>query len=112
MKEGFVLHRSVCAIFAFATMFACCASNAQPRIKAAQPGVWPGFPPDSGGPHFVYEIEVLGNYACVGAGSAGLAIVDVTVPANPVLVGNYDTGYLTDLKLAGTNAVVTDMNFG
>src|SRR5438045_1839950 len=79
MKEVFALHRSVCAIFAFATMLACSATNAQPRIKAAQPGVWSGFP--SG---HARSVRVSGDYAFLAVTDLGLAAIDISNPTRPV----------------------------
>ena len=39
----------------------------------------------------IYDIVVLGNYAYVAAGRAGLQIFDVTNPARPLLVAFFDT---------------------
>jgi len=54
-------------------------------------------------------VHVLGNYAYLVDGHAGLEVIDVSVPANPVHVSNYNTGQrLSGFELAGTNAVVSD----
>src|SRR5436190_1160067 len=79
MREVFVLHRSVYAIFALATMFACSAGHAQPRIKPAQPGVWPVFP--SG---HARAVRVSDNYAYLGLGRDSLAVIDMSDPGHPV----------------------------
>jgi len=98
-----MLPRTFCAILALAAMFACSATG-QPRIKPAQPGVWPGLSQPE-----VLAVRVLGNYAYLLDGQAGLEIIDVSVPANPVHVGNYNAGQrLSGFELAGTKAVVSD----
>ena len=98
-----MLPRTFCAILALAAMFPCSATG-QPRIKPAQPGVWPGLSQPE-----ALAVRVLGNYAYLLDAQAGLEIIDVSVPANPVHVGNYNTGQrLSGFELAGTNAVVSD----
>src|SRR5438128_514899 len=81
MKEVFVLGRGCCAVLAFVVLFTCSGGHAQPRIKAAQPGVWSGFP--SG---HAWSVRVSGDYAYIAVGQDGLAVIDVSDPTRPIPV--------------------------
>ena len=108
MREVFVLHRSVCVIFAFAAIFACSVSNAQPRIKAAQPGVWPGFARGQ-----VQAVRVSGTYAYIALGQDGLAVIDISDPTRPIPVGSAaGGGQAWALDLAGNYAYVAASSNG
>jgi hypothetical protein len=39
----------------------------------------------------IYDIEIVGNYALLAAGGAGLQVLDITEPAQPVVVATYVT---------------------
>lgn len=57
----------------------------------------------------VNAVKVEGDLAYVAAGSAGLAVYDVTDPAEPVLLGMADTPYFAmDVDLDGDHAYVAD----
>jgi hypothetical protein len=57
----------------------------------------------------VNAVRVKGNLAYVAAGSAGLAIYDVTDPSQPALLGTADTPYFAmDVAVYGTHAYVAD----
>ncbi|MBZ5640226.1 MAG: hypothetical protein LAO51_15885 [Acidobacteriia bacterium] len=61
----------------------------------------------------VNHLHVVGNLAYVAAGTAGVKIVDVSVPSAPVLVGTYDSpGSAWDVKVAGKRAFVADYTSG
>ena len=67
---------------------------------AGQTGVFPGI---------VNDVAVAGNYAYVADGSAGLRIIDVSLPSAPAEVGFYDTpGAAYDVAVAGNYAYVAD----
>ncbi len=42
-------------------------------------------------PGIVKDVVVVGNYAYVADGNAGLRIIDVSLPSAPIEVGFYDT---------------------
>src|SRR5436305_13928721 len=108
MKEGPMVHRSVCAILAFATILACSAGNAQPRIKPAQPGVWSGFPTGQ-----ARSVRVSGDYAYLGLGRDSLAVIDISDSARPTPAGNATgAGPVLGLDLAGNYAYVAASSNG
>ena len=52
---------------------------------------------------------VSDGYAYVAAGSGGLRVIDVRVPAAPLEVGSLDTpGFAVDLAVSGCHAFVAD----
>jgi hypothetical protein len=58
-------------------------------------------------------VMVLGNYAYVADGLAGLHIIDVSNPSSPVRVGGYDTsGYAFGVAVSGNYAYVADSSGG
>lgn len=60
-------------------------------------------------PGFANNVDVLGNFAYVAAGSAGLQVVDVSDPVNPFIVGSVATpGNANDVKVYGNYAYVAD----
>src|SRR5690606_11962494 len=64
-------------------------------------------------PALVTAIAVSQGYAYAALGTAGLAVVDVQDPANPVLVGVLDTpGSATDLLVVGSALWVADGDAG
>jgi len=55
------------------------------------------------------KVVISGNYAYVAANEAGLLVVDISDPANPVVVGTYDTpGTANDVAIWGAYACVAD----
>ncbi|MEA3377523.1 MAG: hypothetical protein U9R72_15150 [Chloroflexota bacterium] len=64
-------------------------------------------------PQFVEGIAVSGTLAYAADGVAGLRIVDVSDPRNPIEVGAYDTpGYAEGVTVAGQYAYVADGHYG
>jgi hypothetical protein len=59
---------------------------AQPSLRLLFQGKWPAW--TRGAAH---DVKVVGNYAYVADGGAGLQVIDVRNPANPVRVGGYET---------------------
>jgi len=54
-------------------------------------------------------VAVSGNHAFVAADAAGLLVVDITDPSNPVPAGSYDTaGYVFDVAVVGDLAFLAD----
>ena len=73
----------------------------QPLVHA---GKWPTMP---GGT--ALDVKVEDNYAYVALGAAGLVVIDVSNPANPVRVGGYTNGGFTrSVAASGNYAFVTD----
>ena len=65
-------------------------------------------------PSQVEDVAVLGDYAYLAGGQAGLVIVDIADPANPVLVEIIDTvKYAESVKAASTSSTggVVDIAF-
>ncbi|MCX6639365.1 MAG: T9SS type A sorting domain-containing protein [bacterium] len=61
----------------------------------------------------VKDIEVAGNYAYIGSWGAGLSIVNVTNPSNPIEVSQAGTiRYVNDLSLGGDYAYVSHLILG
>jgi hypothetical protein len=53
------------------------------------------------------------SLAYVADGAAGVQVVDVTDPLNPIIIGNVNTpGIATDIVLSGSTAYVADSEFG
>ncbi|HLC92759.1 MAG TPA: VWA domain-containing protein [archaeon] len=59
------------------------------------------------------DIRVLGGYAYVADGSAGLRVVDVSTPNNPTLTGTYNSpGTAVSVYVLGSYAYVADSGSG
>ena len=58
------------------------------------------------------DVEVLGGYAYVADGQAGLQVIDVTDPSNPTIVGGVDTGFASGVAVSGNFAFVADYSSG
>jgi hypothetical protein len=59
------------------------------------------------------DVVVVGNYAYVAAETTGLEIFDISDPANPVMVGHYDTkGEAYGVALSGNYAYVAAFSGG
>jgi hypothetical protein len=66
-----------------------------------------------GTPDFAYGVYVSGSYAYVADWDAGLRVISVTDPANPVEVGYYDTpSYAEGVYVSGSYAYVADGDAG
>jgi hypothetical protein len=69
-----------------------------------QPGKWPATPRG-----FASSVQVAGNRAYLGAGAAGLIIIDVSNPTNCVPLGKYQPGNSAGtIALSGKYAYVGD----
>jgi len=56
-------------------------------------------------PGYSEGIFVIGGYAYVADGSAGLRVIDVSDPTAPIEVGDIATpGYARDISIAGSHA--------
>jgi len=59
------------------------------------------------------DVVVVGNYAYVAAGRTGIDIIDISNPASPTLVSQYDTsGPARDVFVDGNFAYVADSTAG
>ncbi|OAD21880.1 LVIVD repeat protein [Candidatus Thiomargarita nelsonii] len=59
------------------------------------------------------DVVVAGNYAYAAAGSTGIDIIDISNPASPTLVSQYDTdGYARRVFVDGNFAYVADGRHG
>ena len=60
----------------------------------------------------VWEIVFDGDLAFLASGNKGLVIVNVSVPENPVEIGNYNTNdlFAMDVRVAGNIAFVANSN--
>ena len=77
---------------------------APPSVQPLRAGKWAAVP---GGT--ALDVKVVDNYAYVALGAAGLAVIDVRNPANPVRVGGYTNGGFTrSVAVSGRYAFVTD----
>jgi hypothetical protein len=64
-------------------------------------------------PYFVEDIAVSGTYAYVAVGGAGLRVVDVSDPANPIEVGAWDSpGYAEGVDVSGHTVYLADGPYG
>ena len=71
-------------------------------------GTWPGY---GRGP--TQAVAVQGGLAYVASGEAGLHILDIHNPAQPVRVGGYDTsGWACGVAMVGNDAYVADREAG
>ena len=73
--------------------------------------------PNPGAPVFketynAYDVVVDGNYAYLGTGPSGLAIIDISDPTNPGAPVYMDTGYAADIDILGNYAYVSDLSDG
>lgn len=61
----------------------------------------------------VTDFQLIGNYAYVSVGAAGIRVVDITNRETPIRVGGYDTyGYAQALVVANNKVYVADGDFG
>lgn len=64
-------------------------------------------------PGYANNVDVAQDYAYVAAGSAGLVILNINDPANPVIVATLDTpGNANDVRVVGSTAYVADGSSG
>jgi serine/threonine protein kinase len=63
--------------------------------------------PEAAGSMFV-AVQVRGNYAFVAAGNAGLVIIDISDPSQPVKVGGYQTSWADGLVIDGDTLYLSD----
>jgi hypothetical protein len=61
-----------------------------------------------GGVRWFTTLQVIGTRAYLAVPSVGLRILDVSDPAGPVLLGGADIFGITDVRVAGTLAYVTE----
>ena len=85
------------------------AVAAPPRLEPlVQAGKWPEV--TRGG---ALDVKLVGDRAYLAVGYSGLAVLDVSNPANPVRVGGYDTsGYAEGVAVSGNIAYVADRDAG
>jgi hypothetical protein len=58
-------------------------------------------------------VAIAGNYAFVADDAAGLLVVDISDPSNPLLAGSYNTpNSARDVAIAGDYAYVADFESG
>ncbi|WP_321416950.1 PGF-pre-PGF domain-containing protein [uncultured Methanomethylovorans sp.] len=61
----------------------------------------------------IYDVAVVGNYAYIANHENGLAIMDISDPSSPTLVGSCDTaGTAWDVVVSGNYAYIADHNGG
>lgn len=64
-------------------------------------------------PGYANNVDVKGGYAYVAAGASGLHVVNVSNPANPIIVATRDTpGNANDVRVVGDFAYVADGSNG
>lgn len=64
-------------------------------------------------PGFAYDLCIENDLAVIADGTAGISLVDVADPFNPVIVGQLDTpGEAVDVACTGQRAVVADYHGG
>jgi hypothetical protein len=64
-------------------------------------------------PDSAYDVALVGDYAYLTDGRAGLRVIDVSNPAQPVEIGYYETlGYAEDIVLAGGSTYLADGSGG
>ncbi len=57
----------------------------------------------------IYGIAVSGDHACIANGENGIAMVDISNPSSPTILGSYDTdGFARDVAMSGNYAYVAD----
>ena len=62
---------------------------------------------------YAYGVQVVGDFAYVADGAAGLQVLDVSNPANPIRRGAFDTsGHSLGVDIAGNVAYVADGDWG
>ncbi|MBE7502569.1 MAG: peptidoglycan DD-metalloendopeptidase family protein [Verrucomicrobiales bacterium] len=83
--------------------------HAQPQMAQVTPvSQWPGYSHPANGQPAV-AVAVVGQYAYVADGGAGLQVIDVSNPANPRWVGGCDTFWgAQGVAVAGQHAYVAD----
>jgi hypothetical protein len=55
------------------------------------------------------NLDLSGGFAYVAAGAAGMHVVDISNPENPVLISTFDTpGNANDIKVSGARAYIAD----
>ena len=82
------------------------SATAQPRLASLLNSKWPDYARG-----YANDVKVVGQYAYVAVGEGGLAVFDVSDPANPVRVGGYDTsGLAYGVAVAGNYAYVADLS--
>ena len=87
--------------------------NFQPTPKVALHGGGPWTCGSYNTPDDASDVYVAGSYAYVADGDSGLQIIDISDPANPILVGTYDTsGFADDVYVVGSHAYVADRDSG
>ena len=94
-------------------MLAACSSP-PPFFKSSK------WPPERDREGITYDVKVVGNYAYVADGAAGLHVIDVSNPTNCVRVGGYDTmgpargvsGTARGVAVSGNYAYVADFDEG
>jgi parallel beta-helix repeat protein len=63
--------------------------------------------------YFVQGVTVSGTFAYVAAGSAGLRIVNIATPSDPIQVGAWDSpGFAENLSVSGDFAYLADGPYG
>ena len=84
------------------------AAAVPPAVNVVRVGTCPPYNSQA-----AQTVAVAGNYAYVANSGAGLLVVDVSSPTNPVMVGRYDTsGWALGVAVAGRYAYVGDGNAG
>jgi hypothetical protein len=81
---------------------------APPQLKPLFQGNWPTY-----ATRIASDVKVVGNYAYVTLGEAGLAVIDVSIPAAPLHVGSYNTSKDANrVAVSGGYAYVADREAG
>lgn len=57
---------------------------------------------------YFYGLEVVNGIAYVSAGIAGMAVIEVNDPANPVLIGFFDSNASNGIQISGSIAYLVD----
>jgi hypothetical protein len=61
----------------------------------------------------IYGLAINGNYAYLACDEAGLKILDISNPANPITAGEFDTpGSASDVEISGNLACIADEYWG
>jgi len=64
-------------------------------------------------PRFLRDVAVSGSFAYVAAGEAGISVVDVSDPTDPMVVGSWDSpGYAEAVVVVGNTLYVADGPYG
>jgi hypothetical protein len=97
-----------CSFAAWLLFGTLAATAAQPSLRPLLQGKWRGSFCD-----LAYDVKVVGNYAYIALNQGGLAVFDISNPANPVRVGGYDTsGWAYGVAVSGNYAYVADSEAG